>query len=101
VILLGKWFVAIKLAHRIELHDESMLRNHKGIIRGPFMKTLLNMVVLALLACAGSVHAGPIAVAGREWLQPVDFVNFSWNTINETCDAANGGACAGSLGGST
>ncbi len=40
----------------------------------------------------------PATVNGVEWLQPVDFVNLSWNDINTVCDATSG-FCNGSLNG--
>jgi len=51
---------------------------------------------------AGSVHAAlqsPVTVGGTEWLQPLDFVSYSWNDISTVCNSTTG-VCSGSLGGS-
>ncbi len=56
------------------------------------------LVVLILAAGAGTVNAVPINVNGLEWLQPVDFVNLSWNDISPVCDPTSG-ACTGLLNG--
>jgi hypothetical protein len=64
---------------------------------GMFYKLLAIMV----FAWVGSAHASLMAsvtVDGREWLQPVDFVNHSWNDIAAVCHN-NTGVCNGSLGG--
>lgn len=65
----------------------------------------LRRCFLALLVVfsgwTGSVSAAlmaPVTVNGLEWLQPIDFINKSWNTINTICDATSG-LCNGSLGG--
>ncbi len=53
------------------------------------------------LGWAGSAGAGmlpPVTVNGQEWLQPLDFMNLSWNDINAVCNAPTG-MCSGSLGG--
>lgn len=46
---------------------------------------------------ASAAPINTVSVYGKEWLQPLDFVNLSWNDINSTCDA-NTGACIGTLG---
>jgi len=55
-----------------------------------------------LIACMGGFAPGsfaiPITVDGTEWLQPIDFVNRSWNEISTVCDPTSG-LCSGSLGG--
>jgi hypothetical protein len=58
------------------------------------------LVVLAF-GWAGSASAAPmppVTVDERLWLQPLDFVNHSWNDIASVCDASTG-VCNGSLGG--
>lgn len=57
------------------------------------------MVVLAL-GWAGSANAdlmAPVYVDGYTWLQPVDFVDYSWSDIAEVCDPLTG-SCTGWLG---
>ncbi len=59
------------------------------------------LVVLLISLTAGSASAAllpPVTVSGLEWLQPVDFIGYSWNDINTVCDASSG-SCNGSLGG--
>lgn len=46
----------------------------------------------------GSASSTPITVDGKEWLQPIDFINLSWNDINGVCSGATG-ECNGSLNG--
>jgi hypothetical protein len=63
----------------------------------------LNLKLLSVVALgwAGSTSAAllpPVTVNGQQWLQPVDFVDHSWNDIASVCDAGTG-ACSGSLGG--
>lgn len=53
---------------------------------------------LALVALTSTAHAGPIVtIGGNYWLQPVDFLNFSWNAIHSRCNATTG-SCSGILG---
>ena len=47
---------------------------------------------------ARPVLAAPVIVDGREWLQPADFVDLSWNDIRQACDPVTG-ACNGVLAG--
>lgn len=57
--------------------------------------------VLWVFLGTGSAHATllpPVTVGGTEWLQPLDFVNYTWNAISTVCDVTTG-ACNGSLGG--
>lgn len=59
------------------------------------------MVAVLLSVGAGSANAAmlpPVTVNGLDWLQPVDFVGYSWNDINTVCDATSG-LCNGSVGG--
>jgi hypothetical protein len=55
-----------------------------------------SLVVLAF-CWTGSVSAAHITVDGREWLQPIDFINLSWNDVSQICDPLSG-ACSGVLG---
>lgn len=55
------------------------------------------LAVLALAAGSGSASAAHVVVNGLEWLQPVDFVNLSWNDISAVCNSTTG-TCSGSLG---
>jgi hypothetical protein len=58
-------------------------------------------LVVGVLGWSGSASAAllpPVTVNGQAWLQPLDFVNRSWNDIASVCDS-NTGACNGSLGG--
>lgn len=69
-------------------------------MRNTFFTTLLAMVVIATFST--SVRAAlmpPISADGNIWLQPLDFVNFTWNEIDAVCNSASGGVCNGSLGG--
>jgi hypothetical protein len=59
----------------------------------------VGILASVLLLGAIQTHAAPVIVGDREWLQPVDFVNLSWNDINAVCNATAGGACSGSLAG--
>ena len=44
------------------------------------------------------VDGRTVKVEGREWLQPIDFTNYSYNQLSEVCP---GGVCSGTLPGST
>ncbi len=55
---------------------------------------------LFLLGCS-TAHAGlmpSVEVGGREWLQPIDFTDLSWNDVSSVCDPLSG-ICNGSLNG--
>ncbi len=39
----------------------------------------------------------PVVRDGKEWLQPADFVNLSWDDVAAVCDSGTG-ACSGTLG---
>lgn len=68
------------------------------------MKKITHLLaVLVLTGGVGSANASlmpPVTVDGRDWLQPVDFINLSWNTMNSVCNATTG-LCSGSLGGNS
>ena len=54
-----------------------------------------------LLLFVAQSHAGymaPVSVDGRDWLQPLDFVDTSWNDVAAVCDPVTG-ICSGSLNG--
>lgn len=60
-------------------------------------------VLLPVLAIgwAGSASAAmlpPVTVNGQEWLQPLDFINLTWNGISQVC-APSSGLCGGELNG--
>jgi hypothetical protein len=64
-------------------------------------KLIRVLMVFLAIVWAGPASAAlmaPVLVDGREWLQPMDFVNISWYDIAEVCDPITG-ACTGSLGG--
>jgi hypothetical protein len=64
-------------------------------------KAIGKLLIVLGFGWAGASNAGlmpPVTVNGQEWLQPVDFVNLSWNDIATACDASTG-ICTGSLGG--
>ena len=42
------------------------------------------------------VQSSSVIRDGKDWLQPVDFTNLSWDDVNAVCPA---GACAGTLNG--
>jgi hypothetical protein len=59
------------------------------------------LMVLIVTVMAGQANADlnpPVTVNELEWLQPVDFVSYSWNDISTVCNATTG-SCSGSLGG--
>lgn len=66
------------------------------------MFKLIGGVFVALMfSWTGSSSAAlipPVTVDGNQWLQPLDFVNHSWNDIAGVCDPGTG-ICNGSLGG--
>jgi len=53
---------------------------------------------LCITVPARAAYMSPVTVDGRDWLQPIDFINTSWNDVAAVCDAASG-ACNGSLNG--
>jgi hypothetical protein len=64
-------------------------------------KLIGGLLVVLALGWVGSVNAAlmdPVEVNGSEWLQPADFVGYSWGDIATVCDPVTG-ACNGSLGG--
>ncbi len=64
-------------------------------------KIVCSVLVVMALAWAGSASSAllpPVIVGGTEWLQPLDFTSYSWNTLNTVCSETTG-ACTGSLGG--
>jgi hypothetical protein len=61
----------------------------------------LRLLLVLTLGWAGTASATlmpPVTVGGNQWLQPLDFVNHSWNDIAAVCDRGTG-ICNGSLGG--
>lgn len=61
----------------------------------------LRWLLVLTLGWAGTASAAlmpPVTVGGNQWLQPLDFVNQSWNDIAAECDRGTG-ICNGSLGG--
>jgi hypothetical protein len=40
-----------------------------------------------------------VTADGKEWAQPAQFTNLSWDDIDAVCPAASGGACSGGLAG--
>lgn len=61
-------------------------------------RSLLVVLAVAWTGSASAALMSPVAVDGLEWLQPLDFLGYSWNEISATCDATSG-LCNGSLGG--
>ncbi|QFU74431.1 hypothetical protein EY643_01490 [Halioglobus maricola] len=53
--------------------------------------------LLAIITLVVSMPARAVEVDGREWLQPVDFINLSWLDVAAVCDSDTG-ACNGMLG---
>lgn len=54
---------------------------------------------LALVTVSSLAHTLPIVtVDGKEWLQPKDFIDLTWNTIAGVCDPVTGDCGVGSLG---
>ncbi len=56
------------------------------------------MLVLGWAVPASAVLMPPVYVDGNAWLQPVDFVDYSWGDIANVCDPLTG-VCDGWLGG--
>jgi PEP-CTERM motif len=77
--------------------------NHKfraGIkVTSKLIRQLLVLVFAGWAGIANAVLMEPVAVDGKEWLQPVDFLNLSWDDVDSVCDASAGGFCNGSLNG--
>jgi hypothetical protein len=68
----------------------------------PMSKPISRLIVALAFGWVGSVSAAfllPVQVNGQQWLQPLDFVNHSWNEMAAVCDPGTG-LCSGSLGGS-
>lgn len=64
-------------------------------------KVYLMWFLVLTLGWAGTASAAlmpPVLVGGNQWLQPLDFVNQSWNDIAAVCDRDTG-ICNGTLGG--
>ncbi|MCP3883062.1 MAG: hypothetical protein GY701_32385 [Sulfitobacter sp.] len=59
----------------------------------PWIRTLA--VIFTLFSTAAL--AQPVIKDGKEWLQPADFVNLSWDDVAVVCDPGTG-ACSGTLG---
>ncbi|MCP3879173.1 MAG: hypothetical protein GY701_12410 [Sulfitobacter sp.] len=58
----------------------------------PWIRTLA--VIFTLFSTAALAH--PVIKDGKEWLQPADFVNLSWNEVAGVCDPDTG-LCDGEL----
>jgi hypothetical protein len=58
---------------------------------------LFVMVLNSWSAASSAALMSPVLINGREWLQPVDFLNTSWNEVQSVCDVADG-TCSGSVG---
>jgi hypothetical protein len=59
---------------------------------------LFVVMVFGWVGSASAAMMPPIAVDGREWLQPIDFLHHSWNEVSTVCNAITG-TCTGSLAG--
>lgn len=55
-------------------------------------------LALFVLFQAAPSWAQSVVRAGKEWLQPLDFVNLSWNNVAAVCPPPSG-ACSGFLNG--
>ncbi|KZX58327.1 hypothetical protein A3709_02370 [Halioglobus sp. HI00S01] len=53
--------------------------------------------LLVITTMVVSIPAKAVEVDGREWLQPMEFLNLSWLDVAAICDS-NTGACNGMLG---
>ncbi len=60
------------------------------------MERIYKLLAVAILLIATPSWAQSVIRGGNEWLQPVDFVNLSWDTVNTACPPP-GNLCAGSL----
>ena len=59
------------------------------------MRFKTSIVLLAMAAVLPFRAEASLIIGDSEWLQPADFVNYSWNDINTVCPA---GFCGGQLG---
>jgi hypothetical protein len=60
------------------------------------LKTL--MLIWCIGGFAQTSFALPVTVNGQEWLQPIDFINLSWNDITAVCDSTTGNCSSSALG---
>jgi hypothetical protein len=60
------------------------------------MERIYKLLAVATLLIATPSWAQSVIRDGNEWLQPADFVNLSWDTVNIACPPP-GNLCAGSL----
>lgn len=63
-------------------------------------KTDIRFTVLVLTIWCGSANAGlmdPVRANGNWWLQPADFLAYTWNDMSAVCDPTTG-LCSGYLG---
>ncbi len=58
---------------------------------------ILGLLAAVPLASSMAAEAATVVVAGREWRQLTDALNFTWNQVATVCNPTTG-ACAGSLG---
>jgi hypothetical protein len=67
------------------------------------MRHLMSLLLVALTfsgwaAVAIADQQTTIQVNGVDWLQPIDFSQFSWNEVEAACDFRAEGLCSGLLG---
>lgn len=79
------------------MEPEMIPQQYSVSLRG-FLRAFLCALTLMTVAPANAAYMAPVSVDGREWLQPVDFLNTSWNDVAGVCDPISG-ACDGSLNG--
>ena len=51
---------------------------------------LTKLALFALLSVPMGAMAAPVTVGGNQWLQPSDFIGFSWLDVAAVCDPSSG-----------
>lgn len=69
----------------------------KGALQ-QFSCAIISAVMLLIAINAHAGYMSPVSVEGRDWLQPRDFVDTSWNEVASVCDPVTG-TCSGNLNG--
>ena len=59
--------------------------------------TIPRLIALGMLLGPVAAHAVSVVAGGKEWRQPLETVNLSWNQVTTVCNTGTG-ACAGSIG---
>jgi len=62
-------------------------------------KRIIRVLTIAILLHAIPSQAASVIKDGKEWLQPADFVNITWDQIDALCPISSARECTGLLGG--